>query len=131
MQQATQKERWCRWRTRRRVTLVVLLLLPPRILDVFHESCDVFQLKDVEKLSVKKGVIAQAVKDVLQVRAGAPRAELVGVGGAAHLVRGAGCPEVHVLHHQPLGTSKPLGAVWDPPGHGPHPGVVLDVCVHW
>jgi hypothetical protein len=26
----------------------------------------VFQLKDIEKLGVKKGVIAQAIKDVLQ-----------------------------------------------------------------
>uniref|UniRef100_A0A061RK68 Meiotic nuclear division protein 1 homolog n=1 Tax=Tetraselmis sp. GSL018 TaxID=582737 RepID=A0A061RK68_9CHLO len=37
-----------------------------RILEVFHESSDVFVLKEVEKLSVKKGVTIQSVKEVLQ-----------------------------------------------------------------
>ncbi|GAX82781.1 hypothetical protein CEUSTIGMA_g10207.t1 [Chlamydomonas eustigma] len=36
------------------------------MLEIFHESRDVFMLKDIEKLSVKKGIIQQAVKDVLQ-----------------------------------------------------------------
>lgn len=36
------------------------------MLEIFHESADVFVIKDVEKLSVKKGIISQAVKDVLQ-----------------------------------------------------------------
>ncbi|GLC46636.1 Meiotic nuclear division protein 1 [Pleodorina starrii] len=37
-----------------------------RMLEIFHDSADVFVIKDVEKLSVKKGIISQAVKDVLQ-----------------------------------------------------------------
>jgi hypothetical protein len=37
------------------------------MLEIFHESRDVFVLKDIEKLSVKKGIIQQAVKEVLQV----------------------------------------------------------------
>ncbi|KAK9865847.1 hypothetical protein WJX84_005307 [Apatococcus fuscideae] len=36
------------------------------ILQVFHESRDVFTLKDMEKLGMKKGVIQQSIKDVLQ-----------------------------------------------------------------
>ncbi|MEW5297095.1 MAG: hypothetical protein WDW36_000325 [Sanguina aurantia] len=37
-----------------------------RMLEIFHDSADVFMLKDIEKLAVKKGIISQAVKDVLQ-----------------------------------------------------------------
>ncbi|KAI9164474.1 Meiotic nuclear division protein 1 [Blastocladiella emersonii ATCC 22665] len=37
-----------------------------RILEIFHETKDVFQHKDVERLAKGKGVIMQAVKDVLQ-----------------------------------------------------------------
>ncbi|GLI61597.1 hypothetical protein VaNZ11_004015 [Volvox africanus] len=37
-----------------------------RMLEIFHDSADVFVIKDVEKLSIKKGIISQAVKDVLQ-----------------------------------------------------------------
>ncbi|PNH06256.1 Meiotic nuclear division protein 1 [Tetrabaena socialis] len=37
-----------------------------RMLEIFHDSSDVFVIKDIEKLSVKKGIISQAVKDVLQ-----------------------------------------------------------------
>ncbi|KAK9817573.1 hypothetical protein WJX74_010831 [Apatococcus lobatus] len=36
------------------------------ILSVFHETRDVFSLKDIEKLATKKGVISQSVKEVLQ-----------------------------------------------------------------
>eukprot|EP00201_Polytomella_parva_P006685 CAMPEP_0175082830 /NCGR_PEP_ID=MMETSP0052_2-20121109/26985_1 /TAXON_ID=51329 ORGANISM="Polytomella parva, Strain SAG 63-3" /NCGR_SAMPLE_ID=MMETSP0052_2 /ASSEMBLY_ACC=CAM_ASM_000194 /LENGTH=188 /DNA_ID=CAMNT_0016354093 /DNA_START=148 /DNA_END=714 /DNA_ORIENTATION=+ len=37
-----------------------------KMLSIFHESSDVFVLKDIEKLSMKKGIILQTVKDVLQ-----------------------------------------------------------------
>ncbi|KAK9805994.1 hypothetical protein WJX73_002102 [Symbiochloris irregularis] len=37
-----------------------------KVLEIFHESRDVFLLKDIEKLAVKKGVIQQSVKEVLQ-----------------------------------------------------------------
>lgn len=37
-----------------------------RILEIFHQSADVFVLKDIEKLASKKGVILQTVKEVLQ-----------------------------------------------------------------
>lgn len=37
-----------------------------KMLEIFHESSDVFVIKDIEKLAVKKGIISQAVKDVLQ-----------------------------------------------------------------
>lgn len=37
-----------------------------KMLEIFHESKDVFVLKDIEKLSVKKGIVLQSVKDVLQ-----------------------------------------------------------------
>lgn len=37
-----------------------------RLLEVFHESKDVFVLKDVEKLGAKKGIVAQSIKEVLQ-----------------------------------------------------------------
>ncbi|KAJ3367806.1 Meiotic nuclear division protein 1 [Allomyces arbusculus] len=38
-----------------------------RVLEIFHESKDVYQLKDIEKLAPKlKGVVAQSVKDVVQ-----------------------------------------------------------------
>eukprot|EP00955_Chlamydomonas_euryale_P096173 364989-Chlamydomonas_euryale.AAC.10 len=37
------------------------------MLEIFHETSDVFMLKDVEKLSSKKGIISQSVKEVLQV----------------------------------------------------------------
>lgn len=36
------------------------------ILEVFHETSDVFTLKDIEKLGTKKGVVTQTIKDVLQ-----------------------------------------------------------------
>jgi hypothetical protein len=36
------------------------------ILNIFHESKDVMQLKEVEKLGSKRGVVLQAIKDVLQ-----------------------------------------------------------------
>ena len=38
-----------------------------RMLELFYETKDVFQLKELEKLGPKeKGVIAQSVKDVVQ-----------------------------------------------------------------
>ena len=37
-----------------------------RILDIYYEKKEVFNLKEIEKLGVKKGVIIQAVKDVNQ-----------------------------------------------------------------
>lgn len=37
-----------------------------KVLEIFHDSSDVFLLKDVEKLAVKKGVTFQSVKDVVQ-----------------------------------------------------------------
>lgn len=37
-----------------------------RMLSIFHETADFYQLKDIEKLSVAKGITAQSVKDVLQ-----------------------------------------------------------------
>lgn len=36
------------------------------LLDIFHESKDVFLLKDIERLGSKRGVVLQSVKDVLQ-----------------------------------------------------------------
>lgn len=36
-----------------------------KMLQIFAETQDVFQLKDLEKLGVKKGVIAQSIKDVV------------------------------------------------------------------
>lgn len=36
------------------------------LLAVFHESKDVFMLKEVEKLGSKRGVVLQSIKDVLQ-----------------------------------------------------------------
>ncbi|KDD74027.1 Mnd1 family protein, partial [Helicosporidium sp. ATCC 50920] len=36
------------------------------LLAIFHESKDVFVLKDVEKLGAKRGVVLQSIKDVLQ-----------------------------------------------------------------
>ena len=35
-----------------------------RILDIYYEKKEVFNLKEIEKLGVKRGVIIQAVKDV-------------------------------------------------------------------
>lgn len=35
-----------------------------RILDLYYKSKEVFNLKELEKLGPKKGVIVQAVKDV-------------------------------------------------------------------
>ncbi|KAI9137181.1 meiotic nuclear division protein 1 [Paraphysoderma sedebokerense] len=38
-----------------------------RLLEIFHETKDFFQLKDLEKLAPKnKGIVAQTVKEVLQ-----------------------------------------------------------------
>ncbi len=37
------------------------------MLGIFVDSRDVFVLKDIEKMSVKKGIIQQSVKEVLQV----------------------------------------------------------------
>ncbi|CAL8467589.1 g7127 [Coccomyxa elongata] len=37
-----------------------------KVLEIFHESKDVFVLKDLEKAAPKKGVIAQSVKEVVQ-----------------------------------------------------------------
>ncbi|BDA42760.1 Meiotic nuclear division protein 1 homolog [Coccomyxa sp. Obi] len=37
-----------------------------KVLEIFHESKDVFVLKDLEKLAPKRGVIAQSVKEVVQ-----------------------------------------------------------------
>ncbi|EFN59894.1 hypothetical protein CHLNCDRAFT_132912 [Chlorella variabilis] len=36
------------------------------LLEIFHESKDVFVLKDIEKLGAKRGVVLQSVKEVLQ-----------------------------------------------------------------
>ncbi|CAO3671708.1 unnamed protein product [Rhizopus stolonifer] len=36
-----------------------------RIQKIFHESGEFFQLKDIEKLGTKRGVVSQSVKDVL------------------------------------------------------------------
>lgn len=38
------------------------------MLDVFQQSRDVYVIKDIEKFSVKKGIISQSVKEVLQVK---------------------------------------------------------------
>lgn len=38
-----------------------------KFLEIFHESGDVFQLKDLEKLAPKeKGIVLQSVKPILQ-----------------------------------------------------------------
>ncbi|ORZ11900.1 meiotic nuclear division protein 1 [Absidia repens] len=37
-----------------------------RMLNIFHESCEVYQLKDLEKIGQKKGIPSQSVKDVVQ-----------------------------------------------------------------
>ncbi|KAI7871138.1 meiotic nuclear division protein 1 [Spinellus fusiger] len=37
-----------------------------RLEALFHESGDFYQLKEVEKLGTKKGIVSQAIKDVLQ-----------------------------------------------------------------
>ncbi|KAI8340633.1 meiotic nuclear division protein 1 [Chlamydoabsidia padenii] len=37
-----------------------------RMLNIFHETCDVYQLKDLEKIAPKKGITSQSVKDVVQ-----------------------------------------------------------------
>ncbi|KAI8099773.1 meiotic nuclear division protein 1 [Halteromyces radiatus] len=37
-----------------------------RMLNIFHETCEVYQLKDLEKIGPKKGINAQSVKDVVQ-----------------------------------------------------------------
>jgi len=37
-----------------------------RLLDVFHETGEVFVLKEVEKLGIKKGITPQKAKDILQ-----------------------------------------------------------------
>ncbi|KAL6764781.1 putative MND1 domain-containing protein [Haematococcus lacustris] len=37
-----------------------------KLLEVFHESADVFVLKDIEKAAVKKGINSQLVKDLLK-----------------------------------------------------------------
>lgn len=37
-----------------------------RLLEVFHEAGEVFVLKEVEKLGVKKGITPQSIKDILQ-----------------------------------------------------------------
>mmetsp|Transcript_7206 Transcript_7206/g.18269 ORF Transcript_7206/g.18269 Transcript_7206/m.18269 type:complete len:209 (-) Transcript_7206:50-676(-) len=37
-----------------------------KVMQIFHESMDVFLFKDVEKLAVKKGVTFQSVKEVVQ-----------------------------------------------------------------
>lgn len=37
------------------------------VLDIFHETKEVFSFKDVEKLAVKRGVTQQSVKEVVQV----------------------------------------------------------------
>ncbi|PRW60566.1 meiotic nuclear division 1-like protein [Chlorella sorokiniana] len=36
------------------------------LLGIFHETKDVFTLKDIEKLGSKRGVVQQTIKDVLQ-----------------------------------------------------------------
>ncbi|KAG2492313.1 hypothetical protein HYH03_009265 [Edaphochlamys debaryana] len=37
-----------------------------RLLSIFHDSADVFVIKDIEKLGSKKGINSQIVKEVLQ-----------------------------------------------------------------
>ncbi|KAI0309803.1 Mnd1 family-domain-containing protein [Amylostereum chailletii] len=36
-----------------------------KMLEIFHETKDFFQLKELEKLGQKKGVVSQTVKDVV------------------------------------------------------------------
>ncbi|CAO3623869.1 unnamed protein product [Mucor fragilis] len=36
-----------------------------RIISLFHDSGEFYQLKDIEKLGVKKGVTSQSIKDIL------------------------------------------------------------------
>ncbi|XP_075265612.1 uncharacterized protein LOC142358024 [Convolutriloba macropyga] len=54
-----------------------------KVMEIFYESSDVFLLKEIEKLAVKKGVTFQSVKDVVQ--------ELV---------------DMDVLHQEKIGTSN-------------------------
>ena len=35
-----------------------------RILEIYYDNKEVFNLKEIEKLGAKKGVIPQAIKDV-------------------------------------------------------------------
>jgi Fe2+ or Zn2+ uptake regulation protein len=37
-----------------------------KVLEIFHLSDDVYQLKEIEKEAVKKGVTLQSVKEVVQ-----------------------------------------------------------------
>ncbi|PVG01223.1 meiotic nuclear division protein 1 [Serendipita vermifera] len=37
-----------------------------KILEIFHETKDFFQLKEIEKLASKKGVVEKTVKDIVQ-----------------------------------------------------------------
>mmetsp|Transcript_17881 Transcript_17881/g.53832 ORF Transcript_17881/g.53832 Transcript_17881/m.53832 type:complete len:208 (+) Transcript_17881:116-739(+) len=37
-----------------------------KLLEVFHETKDVFVLKDIEKLGSKKGIVSQSIPEVLQ-----------------------------------------------------------------
>jgi hypothetical protein len=37
-----------------------------RILGLFHQSCDFYNLKEIEKLGVKAGVVEQSIKGVVE-----------------------------------------------------------------
>lgn len=54
-----------------------------KILEIFHETKSVFNFKEVEKLAVKKGVVQQAIKDVLKslVDDDLVLQEKIGIGG--------------------------------------------------
>ncbi|KAI8981004.1 meiotic nuclear division protein 1 [Pilobolus umbonatus] len=36
-----------------------------RILSIFHDSGEMYQLKDIEKIGSKKGIVSQSIKDIL------------------------------------------------------------------
>ena len=37
-----------------------------KVLEIFHESDDVYQLKEIEKIAAGRGVTVQSVKEVVQ-----------------------------------------------------------------
>lgn len=85
-----------------------------RMLAIFHESADVFTHADVEKLSVKRGIISQAVKDVLQSlvdddqvhkASSVPGAMLVGSGALLQAAGSIGTPTMCALQEK-IGASN-------------------------
>lgn len=63
-----------------------------KVLEIFHESDDVYQLKEIEKIAAGRGVTVQSVKEVVQSLVDDDLVHQVRHGAHLRTFRGFGAP---------------------------------------